>query len=247
MTSFGLSPHTLYTVGPALLALLGDLGARKSLPACLHLAESPAEMEFLSAGKGAIADRLYPSVEKDVSWFRGIGMSIPEYIGKAGLLRNALLLVHNVHLSREDIGILRAHGAAFVLCPRSNAVLGNGAPDVTSFVDTGIPFALGTDSLGSVSDLSPWEEMRMARSLYRGKLDESGISRAVFRAATENGAAALGFPGGSLRPGNAADFMVTDNPKGEGDAAIRNLVERTNGKNVLMTTVAGIPRHERPA
>ena len=41
-------------------------------------------------------------------------------------------------------------GARFVLCPRSNAAHGNGAPDVTHFVDAKIPFALGTDSLGSV-------------------------------------------------------------------------------------------------
>ena len=68
MTVPGVSPHTLYTVGPALLKLLGDLARTKHLPACLHLAESAAEMEFLSSGGGDIAKRLYPAVGKDVSW-----------------------------------------------------------------------------------------------------------------------------------------------------------------------------------
>jgi cytosine/adenosine deaminase-related metal-dependent hydrolase len=172
-------------------------------------------------------------------------MPIREYLEQAELLRDGLLLVHNVHLSREEAGALRGGGARFVLCPRSNAALGNGAPDVTHFVDTGIPFALGTDSLGSVPDLNVWEEMRAVRSLYRGRLTEAELCRVVFRAATEYGAAALRLPGGSLRAGGAADFIVAVNPAGEGDAAIRNLVERTDGKSLLLTAVGGAHRHER--
>ena len=242
----GVSPHTLYTVGPALLGLLGGLAARKGIPACLHLAESLAEMEFLSTGGGDVADRLYPAVGKDVSWFRGIGMSIPRYLRNAGLLRKGLLLVHNVHLSREEIDALRRGGARFVLCPRSNAAHGNGSPDVTHFVDAGIPFALGTDSLGSVPDLSVWEEMRAARSLYRGKLTDRELCRALFRAATENGSAALSLPGGALRPGDPADFVVMDDAGGEGsEASIRNLVDRAGKRNIRLTVVGGSRRWER--
>jgi cytosine/adenosine deaminase-related metal-dependent hydrolase len=236
----GVSPHTLYTVGPALLGLLGGLAARKEIPACLHLAESPAEMEFLSTGGGDVADRLYPAVGKDVSWFRGIGMSIPRYLGNVGLLRKGLLLVHNVHLSREEIDALHRGGGRFVLCPRSNAAHGNGSPDVTRFVDAGIPFALGTDSLGSVPDLSVWEEMRAARSLYRGMLPEGELCRALFRAVTRNGSEALSLPGGALLPGFPADFVVADDAGGEGaDASIRNLLDRTGAGNVRLTVVGG--------
>jgi cytosine/adenosine deaminase-related metal-dependent hydrolase len=243
----GVSPHTLYTVGPALLRSLGDLAARKGIPACLHLAESPAEMEFLRTGGGEVAARLYPAVGKDVSWFRGLGTSIPEYLEKAGLLREGLILVHNVHLSREEIGALRERGARFVLCPRSNAAHGNGPPDVTHFVDAGIPFSLGTDSLGSVPDLSLWEEMRAARALYRGNLREEELSLTLFRAATRNGATALRLPGGALRPGDPADFLVADDPGGtSGRAAFRNLVDRTEGKHVRLTAVGGRHLFERP-
>jgi cytosine/adenosine deaminase-related metal-dependent hydrolase len=243
----GASPHTLYTVGPALLRSLGDLAARKGIPACLHLAESPAEMEFLRNGGGEIARRLYPGVGKDVSWFRGIGMPIPKYLEGAGLLREGLVLVHNVHLSREEIGTLTKGGARFVLCPRSNAAHGNGSPDLTHFVDAAVPFALGTDSLGSVADLCVWEEMRAARALYCGNLPEEELCRVLFRAATGNGAAALGLPGGALRPGAPADFVVADDPGGEdGSAAIRNLVDRTGGENVRLTVVGGAHRYERP-
>jgi 5-methylthioadenosine/S-adenosylhomocysteine deaminase len=116
---------------------------------------------------------------------------------------------------------------------------------VTHFVDAGIPVALGTDSLGSVADLSMWEEMRAARALYCGHLREGELCGALFRAATGNGAEALGLPGGTLRPGAPADFIVVDDPGGDANAAIRTLVDRTGGKNVRLTVVAGRHRHER--
>ncbi|MFZ2223158.1 MAG: amidohydrolase family protein [Candidatus Deferrimicrobium sp.] len=239
----GISPHTLYTVGEGLLRSLADLAAARGLPACLHLAESAPETAFLSDGGGEIASRLYPAVGKDVSWFRGLGRTIPAYLAEAGLLREGVLLVHNVHLARPEIDALRAGGARFVLCPRSNAAHGNGSPDVTHFVDAKIPFALGTDSLGSVPDLSPWEEMRAAGVLYRGRKRAAALCRELFRAATEHGAAALGLPGGILAPGEPADLSVVDDPGGDGDRFFKGLLEKTGRANVRLTVVDGQPAH----
>lgn len=239
----GVSPHTLYTVGESLLRSLADLSAAKRLPACLHLAESSQEVEFLTDGGGEIASRLYPAVGKDVSWFRGLGRTIPVYLAETGLLREGVLLVHNVHLARPEIDALRTGGARFILCPRSNAAHGNGAPDVTHFVDAKIPFALGTDSLGSVPDLSPWEEMRAAGELYRGRKKAAALCRELFRAATEHGAAALGLPGGILAPGEPADFTIVDDPGGDGDRFFKDLLQKTGRANVRLTVVAGQSAH----
>jgi cytosine/adenosine deaminase-related metal-dependent hydrolase len=239
----GVSPHTLYTVGESLLRSLADLAARKGLPACLHLAESPQEVRFLADGGGEIASRLYPAVGKDVSWFRGLWRTIPAYLAGAGLLREGVLLVHNVHLARPEIDALRAGGARFVICPRSNAAHGNGSPDVTHFVDAKIPFALGTDSLGSVPDLSPWEEMRAARELYEGRKKDAALCREFFRSCTEHGAAALGLPGGILAPGAPADFTIVDDRGGVGDRFFRELVEKTDRANVRLTVVGGRAAH----
>ena len=235
----GVSPHTLYTVGEGLLRSLADLAASKGVPACLHLAESAPETTFLSDGGGEIASRLYPAVGKDVSWFRGLGRSVPAYLAEVGLLREGLLLVHNVHLARPEIDALRGGGARFVLCPRSNAAHGNGAPDVTHFVDAEIPFALGTDSLGSVPDLSLWEEMRAARSLYKGRKKDVALCRELFRSATEHGASALGLPGGILAPGDPADLAIVDDPGGDGDRFFGELLEKTDRASVRLTVVAG--------
>ncbi len=243
----GVSPHTLYTVGESLLRSLAELAAAKRLPACLHLAESSQEAVFLADGGGEISSRLYPAVGKDVSWFGGLGRSIPAYLAEAGLLRDGVLLVHTVHLARPEIDALRAGGARFVLCPRSNAAHGNGVPDVTHFVDAKIPFALGTDSLGSVPDLSPWEEMRAARTMYKGRKKDAALCLELFRAATEHGAAALGLPGGILAPGAPADVAVVDDPGGDGDRFFRELVEKTDRANVRLTVVAGQSAHAAAA
>jgi cytosine/adenosine deaminase-related metal-dependent hydrolase len=205
------------------------------------------ETAFLSDGGGEIASRLYPAVGKDVSWFRGLGRTIPAYLAEVGILREGVLLVHNVHLALPEIDALRAGGARFILCPRSNAAHGNGAPDVTHFVDAKIPFALGTDSLGSVPDLSLWSETRAARSLYKGKRKDSVLCRELFRAVTENGAAALGLPGGILAPGAAADMTIVDDPGGDGDRFFRDLVEKTDRANVRLTFVAGQSAHAATA
>jgi aminodeoxyfutalosine deaminase len=242
----GVSPHTLYTVGAPLLKLMAGLAAERALPAALHLAESPVEMEFLSAGTGEVRSRLYPAVGKDVSFFHGIGMPIGEYLDKAGLLREGLLLVHNVHLSPGEIAELCARGARFVLCPRSNAAHGNGEPDLTRFIDRDVPFALGTDSLASVPGLGMWDEMRAAVSLYRGTRPAAEACRAVFRAATKNGARALGLPCGTLRPGAAADFLAVDDPGGPPARVFAALVEKGSASTVRAVFVGGCRRHGAP-
>jgi len=243
----GISPHTLYTVGPDLLRGLALLGARLGLPLALHLAESPAEMEFLATGGGEVSARLYPAVGKDVSFFRGIGASVPKYLRTAGILREGLVLVHNVHLSRGEIDELRSDGAGFVLCPRSNAAHRNGLPDVTHFVDAGIPFALGTDSLGSVGSLSLWEEMREAAGLYRGGLSDEELCRSLFRAATGNGARLLRLSSGTLLPGAPADFTAIDDPaRGNAGWEFSRMVDRVEDRDVRLTVIAGERIHERP-
>ena len=243
----GISPHTLYTVGPDLLRGLALLGARLGLPLALHMAESPAEMEFLATGGGEMSTRLYPAVGKDVSFFRGIGEPIPSYLRTAGILREGLVLVHNVHLSRGEIDELRSDGAGFVLCPRSNAAHRNGLPDVTHFVDAGVPFALGTDSLGSVGSLSMWDEMREAAGLYRGGFPEEELCRSLFRAGTESGARLLGLSSGTLLPGAPADFVAIDDPaRGNAGWEFSRVVDRVEDRDVRLTVIAGERIHEQP-
>jgi cytosine/adenosine deaminase-related metal-dependent hydrolase len=239
----GVAPHTPYTVGGSLMRSLSTLAADAGLPLSLHLAESQAERRFLSEGGGPVASALFPAVGQDVSRFRGVGVPLPDYLERTGVLRDRPLLVHNVHLSGDEIDALHARGARFVLCPRSNAAHENGAPDVTRFVDAGIPFALGTDSRASVLTLSPWDEMRAAADLYQGDASREALFSTLFRAATAGGSAALGLPGGDLLPGSPADLCVADDPGGSDGGFFTRLVETTGPDRLRATVVGGECRH----
>ena len=58
----GLSPHSPYSLSEELFRACGAMLHRLPLPCCMHAAESVEEVEFLSMGRGAIADLLYPAV-----------------------------------------------------------------------------------------------------------------------------------------------------------------------------------------
>ena len=63
------------------------------------------------------------------------------------LLLRPHLLVHMTHASASDLGAAARAGAAIVVCPRSNAALGAGLPDVAAMLAAGCRVALGTDNV----------------------------------------------------------------------------------------------------
>lgn len=237
--STGVSPHTLYTVGDRLLRRMSALAADRRLPSVLHLAEHEAERAFLDDGTGLVATRLYKTIGRDVSFFHGLRGDLVGHLRETGLLGPSLSVVHAVHLSHDEIDTLHAAGVRFILCPRSNAGHGNGVPDVAHFVDKGIPFALGTDSLASVPDLDLFSEARAAAAVYDGELDGKSLGRVLLAAMTANGSAALSLPGGTLNVGEPADFVVIDDPGGADDAFAERMIERSTKNEVRRTVVAG--------
>jgi cytosine/adenosine deaminase-related metal-dependent hydrolase len=111
-----------------------------------------------------------------------------------------------VQVSGRDIEQIARCGATVVLCPRSNARLGVGKPPLRRYRESGIPLALGTDSLASSDSLSIWDELSFARRLFAGDVDPGDL----LKMATADGAAALGLGGemGALKAGYGAHFQV---------------------------------------
>jgi cytosine/adenosine deaminase-related metal-dependent hydrolase len=58
----GLSPHSPYSLSEELFRACRTMLRESRLPCCIHAAESREEVEFLSTGRGAISDLLYPAV-----------------------------------------------------------------------------------------------------------------------------------------------------------------------------------------
>jgi len=239
----GLSPHSPYSLSEELFRVCGTLLLRSRLPCCMHAAESPEEVEFLSTGRGAISDLLYPAVGCRVPPPRRRARSPIEYLDGLGALAWRPLLVHAVHVDPADIRKMASSGASVAHCPRSNARLSGGVAPVADFLAHGIAVGLGTDSLASVPTLDLWDEMRAA-----GRAGRLTPSR-VLEMATLGGALALGLADqvGSLAVGKRADLIAVPARAVAASDPVGSLIAETQGEDVLLSLVEGEVRHHRLA
>ena len=201
--SWGLSPHAPYTLNAATLAQAVGFAAEHGLPLAMHWAESAEEVEFLAAGEGPLAERLYPAA----GWTLPVNTStllIPD--GRGGLL------IHGTHLTEPAIADIARTGLGVVLCPRSNSRFGEQRAPLAALRRAGVTLALGTDSRASSPSLSVWDELAFARQWFAGILDPPEW----LELATAGGARALGLGEtmGRLAPGLAASFQVLAVPLG---------------------------------
>jgi cytosine/adenosine deaminase-related metal-dependent hydrolase len=190
-----LAAHAPHSVSPALFAKMRERGA----PAAVHLAESPAEREFLGSGLGEWPAFLRARGLGHVP-FAPPGVSSVEYLERLDVLRSGLLAAHAVHVSAKDAGTLARRGVAVVHCPRSNRNLRVGVAPVSTLRAEGVRVCLGTDSLASGEDLDVGREMAEASRQF-----PDIPAREILRMGTLNGAEALGFTTlGALEPGRQA-------------------------------------------
>ena len=123
--------------------------------------------------------------------------------------------VHCTHTDPGDMERFLAAGGRVCICPLTEGNLGDGIPALPADHATEGRIGLGTDSNARISMT---EEMRWleygqrlineARGVHTDA--EGSAARALFRIATENGAAALAMDAGRIAAGAWADFMVLD-------------------------------------
>jgi len=188
------SPHAVYSTHADTTAALLRAG-----PASIHLAEVPEEREFVSRASGPFADLvlllgLPPGALRPFA--RSAVDAVAPHLGPGSLV------VHAVDVDEEDLALLRRSGATVVLCPRSNRHISGGLPDLPRLLASGIPLAVGTDSLASSASLAPLEELALLHEAF----PEVAPSRLV--ALAWNGAA-VGAPAvGRLAPGSAPGVIA---------------------------------------
>lgn len=204
-----ISPHSPYSVAPAVMAALADEAGRRDCRLMIHAAESSAELDAVASGTGPIADALAALTRVE-----GTGAHPIDLLERCGALSRATTLVHGVHVGSTEIAIVAAAGSAVVHCPRSNALLGCGIAPVRAYLDAGVPMGLGSDSPASALDFDLWAEMRAALLLARAGAGRPDVLTAadVLAMATSGGAQALGLGSsvGRLAPGYRADLLAVD-------------------------------------
>jgi cytosine/adenosine deaminase-related metal-dependent hydrolase len=201
----GLSPHAPYTVHRELLAGLCDAAVEHDAPVAMHLAESPAEMEFLATGQGPLRAMLEAAgVWQQDFWQTPIStLQILEQLARA----KRALVIHGNELQTPDWEFLAERRAriSVVYCPRTRDFF---FPEQTypleQMLQRGVSVAIGTDSRASNPDLSLWRELQFIAQHHKLAPEE------ILRLGTEQGAVSLGFAAthGRLEAGHSAAMCV---------------------------------------
>ncbi len=198
--------HAPYSTTPELLQAIKRRCKRLQHVFSIHTCESQNEREFLQTGKGCFRDFL----ERRGSWDRSFTFDDSkfsgtiEYFDHLGLLDEKTLLVHCVHISKNELEVIKEHGSAICLCPGSNQFLRVGSAPVEHMIGLGLLPALGTDSPASNRAIDIWREMRI---LADSQPDIGHLT--ILAMATIGGAKALGHDDdlGSLAVGKKAEFI----------------------------------------
>jgi cytosine/adenosine deaminase-related metal-dependent hydrolase len=207
----GVSPHTPYTLASAVFADCVAIARDKGLRLHPHIAESPAESEYVLTGTGPFAESM-TKFGKAMELIRdgGSGLSPVRFLDGLGVLGPDTHAAHCVHCDTADRDILRERGVFAALCARSNEILQAGRPPVADYLREGSPFGIGTDSLASTPSLDLLEEAAALRALAREQgYAEADLDRRIVEAATLGGAGAMGLAdAGRIEPGVRADLAV---------------------------------------
>ena len=244
----GLSPHAPYSLDIVPLLEIPDIVRERGSRIHIHLGESGIEREFepehdlaepwQTKGVGSLAELRQA----------GFGVSATDYVDHLGVLGPDCHIAHGVYMSARDRAILRARGTTVALCPRSNEVIGLGAPPVAAYLREGSPIAIGTDSLSSAPSLDLMGDvahlMRIARA--QGYSDDD-LAERLLRAATLGGAHAMGIDEGAgrrgyLAVGAMADLTFFDVPVTDVTETLNSLAEYGEGR-AAATVIAGRVRH----
>jgi len=193
----GVAIHSLRAAAPgsmqALLArLAGDAG-----PIHIHVAEQTGEVDDCLAATGA----------RPIEW---LAREMP--------LDARWQLVHATHALPAEIEAVATTGAGIVVCPTTEANLGDGVPDLPRWLAAGVPLAIGSDSqvCRSAAEELRWLDyaqrlMLRLRNVAADPARHGGSTAArLFEAGLAGGAAAAGLPSAGLRAGARADLLVLD-------------------------------------
>jgi 5-methylthioadenosine/S-adenosylhomocysteine deaminase len=223
LQSFRLGFHAEYTCSRELLMKIADIAHKYHAPVFTHLSETEAEVEGCKERYGMTP----------VAFLDSLGMF--DYGGGG---------YHCVHVTEEDIAIMKKRGLYVISNPGSNTKLASGMAPVAAYLKAGIPVALGTDGPASNNCLDMFREMFLVTGL--SKLREKDASSVdaleVLKMATVNGAHAMGIEGDVLAEGKPADMIMIDlqQPNMQPlNHIAKNIVYSGSKQNVKMTMING--------
>lgn len=228
----GISSHSPYTCGPGLIRATRQVARAAKAPFAIHVAESRDELRLLLTGDGGLES----TAARLAYGFRPPRKRPVAYLDSLEVLDGAVA-IHCVQVDGRDARVLAEKASGAVLCPRSNARLGNGAPPVALLDEAGVVLALGTDSAASNDDLDLFAEARALRAVAPGLTADRTL-----RIMTTEGARVLGVGAlyGTLEPGRSAELVAVRT--GPTDTPIETVLEAGGASTITAVMSSGLWR-----
>jgi 5-methylthioadenosine/S-adenosylhomocysteine deaminase len=139
---------------------------------------------------------------------------VVEFLHEFGIPGPHSIFAHAVHVSKEEIAILKQSGTSVSHNPVSNMMLGDGVAPVVEMLRQGVNVALGTDGAASNHSQDLFDTMKSASLLQKVHHQDAGVvdPYSVLRMATAGGAKALGLDSlcGTIEAGKRADLILVD-------------------------------------
>ena len=192
----GVAIHSLRAASrPAIESLLRQVEPH-GMPIHIHVAEQTGEVDDCVKTTGArpiqyLCDTFAP----DARW----------------------QLVHATHATPREIDAVAHHGAAIVICPATEANLGDGLSDLDGWLRAGVPMAVGSDShvVRNWPEELRWLEygqrlLHRKRNVAAAPGRQDATAARLFDAALAAGGPAAGQPRWGLVEGARADALVLD-------------------------------------
>src|SRR3989338_3722306 len=145
-----------------------------------------------------------PALLKEIRGFadsKSIGITAPDSI-----------FAHSVHVTTDEIRLLKETCTSVSHNPVSNMMLGDGVAPVVEMLRHGVNVALGTDGAASNHSQDLFDTMKAASLLQKVHHQDAGVIKPyeVLRMATAGGAKALGNDSicGTIEAGKRADLIL---------------------------------------
>jgi 5-methylthioadenosine/S-adenosylhomocysteine deaminase len=179
---------------PGLLREIRRFADDKALGISAHVAESKSVVECVRREHGK--------------------NGVVEFLHEFGIPGANSIFAHSVHISKDEIALLKQTGTSVSHNPVSNMMLGDGVAPVVEMLHEGMNVALGTDGSASNHSQDLFDTMKAASLLQKVHHQDAGVIEpySVLRMATAGGAKALGFESvcGTIEVGKRADLILVD-------------------------------------
>jgi len=192
----GVAIHSLRAVNPAALKELAAHAYKARLPVHIHVAEQTQEVD----------DCLVHTGQRPIEWL----LNHADVDGRWNL-------VHATHTTTAELAGVQARGASIVICPATEANLGDGVFDLPGYAAVQGQWSVGSDSHVT----RRWsEELRLLeysqrltqrkRNVAAQVMGRQSSAAALLEAAIGGAHSATGRALGGIAVGQRADFCVLD-------------------------------------